>query len=165
MAHEAMPDHRLKGLREWSNPARFHLRDHNHHIAMLGSMAAVATDDSEDARAARLRQIDGVHDVGTNVSLGITAADRVDEDCVPLAQLTDLEPSCEDSFPSLVVGTSRQLRHVIHRAIGLDAAQLAEIVHGVTAIGGAAADAEQKQPAFAATQLIELERQLFNGTK
>jgi len=70
-----MPNHRLKSLGEWRNPARFHLRDHDHDIAVLGRVAAVATDDSKDARTARLRQIDGVHDVGTDIALGVAAAD------------------------------------------------------------------------------------------
>src|SRR5215510_6131605 len=122
-----MPDHRLKGLREWRNPARLHLRDHDYDIAMLGRVAAVATDNSEDACAACLGQIDGVHDVRTDIALSVAAADRVDQDCIPLVQLADLEPGCEDRVPSLIVGASCELRHVIHRAVGLDPAELAEI--------------------------------------
>src|SRR5262249_32600956 len=128
MADEAMPDDRLKSLGERCHPARLHLRDHDDNITMLGRIAAVATNDSQDACAARLGQIDGVHDIRTDIALGIAAADRVDEDCISLAQLTDLEPSCEDRVPSLIVGASCQLRHVIHRAVGLGAAELAEIV-------------------------------------
>src|SRR5262245_15812998 len=132
---------------------------------MLGSMAAVATDDSKDARAARLGQVDGLHNIRTNIALGIAASDRVDQDCILLAQLADLEPSCEDGIPSLIVRASRQLRHVIHRAVGFDATQLPEIVHGVTAIGGAAADPEQEQTALAGPQPIEPKRQHVYGTK
>src|SRR6185437_13841861 len=50
-----------------------------------------------------------------------------------------------DGVPAFIVGSRRELRDVVDRRIGLDAAELAEVVDGMTAIPGAAADAQQEQ--------------------
>ena len=51
--------------------------------------------------------------------------------------------------PALVVGARGQLGDVVGRRVALDAGDLAEIVDGVRAVAGAAADAEEEQPAAA----------------
>ena len=52
----------------------------------------------------------------------------------------------EDGLPSFVIGAGGQLRDVVGRRIGFEAADLAEIIDGVRGIGRAAADAQKKDP-------------------
>ena len=52
--------------------------------------------------------------------------------------------------PALVVGARGQLGDVVGRRVALDADDLAEIVHRVRAVAGAAADAEEEEPAAVA---------------
>ena len=54
MADEAVPNHGLKGLRQRGDPGRIDLRDHHHHVAVLGGVAAVPADDPEHFRRTRL---------------------------------------------------------------------------------------------------------------
>src|SRR5262249_59722275 len=102
-----------------------------------GRMAAVAADDADHAGAALLGEIDGLDEVGADVALGVAAPDREHENRVVRADPADLEPSREDRVPALVVGPRGQFGDVIDRAIGFDAAQLAEIVDRMAAISGA----------------------------
>ena len=53
MADEAVPDHRLEGLRQRGDPARIDLRDHHHHVAVLGGVSAVPPHDPEHLGRAR----------------------------------------------------------------------------------------------------------------
>ena len=71
------------------------------------------------------------------------------------AQPAALQPGDEHRLPALVVGARRQLRHVVGRRVGLEAGELAEVVDGVRAVAGAAADAEEEQPAAARAHVGE----------
>ena len=104
-------------------------------------------------------QIDRLDDVGADIALQVAAADRIDQDRVLVAEAAHLEPGREDGVPTLVIGARGQLGHVVDRAVGLDPAQLSEIIDGMAAIAGAAADADQEQAALAFPQPVELGRQ------
>ena len=92
MADQAVPDHRLESLGQGGYPAWIDRWDENDHIAVLGGISAVATHDAEHFCRARFGQIDGLNDVGADLALGITAADGIDQDCVLVAEMTDVEP-------------------------------------------------------------------------
>ena len=76
-----------------------------------------------------------------------------------------LEPGREDGVPALVIGARGQLGHVVDRAIGLDPAQLSEIVDGMAAIAGTAANADQEQAALARPQPLEFGQRLDRGER
>ena len=84
-----------------------------------------------------------------------SAADRENEKRVVGLELADLQPLGEDRFPAFVVGSCRQLGDVVRRRIGLDAGELAEIIHRMRAVSRAAADAQKEQPPSPLTQRRE----------
>ena len=67
------------------------------------------------------------------------------------------EPGDEglDRVPTFVVGPGGQLGDIVGRGIGLDAGNLAKVVHGVGAVGRAAADAEEEKSAVAPAQVAQ----------
>ena len=95
------------------------------------------------------------HQVRADVPLETSPADREHEQHVLRLQATALEPRREGMLPSLIVRAGRQFRHVVDRGIRLNAGNFPEIVHGMRAIGGAAAHAEKKQPAAAGPQVSQ----------
>ena len=67
-----------------------------------------------------------------------------------------LEPFGKHRLPAFVVGARRELGDIVGRRVGLDAAQLAEVVDGMAAVARAAADAKDEQPTVALAQGDEL---------
>ena len=155
MADEAVPHHGLEGLRQRGDPIRIDRGNQDHHIAVLGGIAAISTYDPEHFRRTRLGEIDRLDDIRTDIALGIAATDGIDQDRVFLVELADFKPPRKDGVPALVVGTGGEFRNIVDRAIGLDPAELAKVVDGVAAVGRAAADADQEQASFAISQPVE----------
>ena len=60
-----------------------------------------------------------------------------------------VQPLGEGGVPALVVGPGGQLRDVVGRRVGLEVADLAEVVDRVRGVAGRSADAEDEQPAAA----------------
>src|SRR6516165_10457001 len=156
---------RLDGLGQGGDPVRIDLGDQDDHVAVLGGISAVPAYDPEHLCRTRLGEIDRLDDVGADVALGVAAADRIDQNCILVAEMTGVEPCCKDRIPPLVIGACGELRDVVNRAVGFDPAELAKVIDGVAAIGGAAADTDQEQPAFAVPQLVELGRQGLDRSK
>src|SRR5271165_7126804 len=156
MADETVPDYRLHSLRQRGHPFRVDRRDHNDHIAMARGMSAGAADNAENLGASLLGEIDGAHQVDADVALSITAANRKDQQRIISAESADLEPAGKHSVPPLVIGARGQLGDIVDGRIGLDVAELAEIVDCMAAIAGTAPNAEQKQPSAAVAQPCEL---------
>ena len=132
---------------------------------MLGGVSAVPAHDPEHLCRTRLGQIDRLDDIGTDLALGIAAADRIDQDRILIAEVTGVEPCCKHRIPSLVIGACGELRDVVDGAVGFDPAELAKVIDGVAAIGRAAADADQEQPPPAVPQPVELGRQSLDRGK
>src|SRR5215467_752494 len=151
-----MPDHRLESFGQGCDPARIDLRNEYNHITVLGGIPVVPADNPKHFCRARLRQVDCLYDVGTDLTLGVAAADRIDEERILLAELTRIEPCCKDGIPSLIVGAGGELGDVIDGAIGFYSAQFAKIVHSVAAIGRAATNANQEKASLALSQPIKL---------
>ena len=78
-----------------------------------------------------------------------------------LSRLTSSQPANTVSQPSSLVARG-QLGDVVGRRIGLDAAQLAEVVDRVAAVAGAAADAEKEQASAAVAHLGEALGEAFD---
>ena len=75
MRHQAVPDHRLKGLRMRSHVAGGNGRHNDRCIGYLSRMAAIATDDTEDLESTLPRLIQGMNKVHGDVAFGVSAAD------------------------------------------------------------------------------------------
>ena len=71
--------------------------------------------------------------------------------------------SAENRRPAFVVRARRQFGNIVGGRVGFEAADLAEIVHGVAGIAGAAADAENEQPPAAFAHAREFIGAFFNG--
>src|SRR5207248_11355976 len=97
--------------------------------------------------------------VDADVALGVAAADREDQQRIIGAESADLEPAGKHRVPPLVIRARGQLGNVVDSRIGLDVAELAEVVDRVAAIAGAAADAEQEKAPAPLAQRCELIRQ------
>src|SRR5258707_13727370 len=104
MADQAMPHHDLESLGQGRYPARIVLRNEHDHIAVLGGISAVPADDPKHFCRAHFGQIDCLDDVGTDLALGVTAADRIDEERILLADLARIDPCCKNGMPSSVAG-------------------------------------------------------------
>ena len=83
-------------------------------------------------------------------------------DVASVVELADFKPPRKHGVPALVVGTGGELRNIVNRAIGLDPAELAKVVDGMTAVGRAAADADQEQASFAIPQPVEFGCQILD---
>src|SRR5262245_5073301 len=100
MADEAVPDHGLEGLGQGRYPVWIDLGNKDDHVAVLSGVSAVPAHDPEHLCRTRLGQIDRMDNIGTDLALGIAAADRIDQDCILIAEMTGVEPCCKDRIPS-----------------------------------------------------------------
>jgi hypothetical protein len=132
-------------------------------VADLLRVAAAASNDAEDFQAATPALVEPMDEVGADLALGIATADREDKNRVHVVGLAGAQPGSEDGLPSLVVGPCGQFGDVVGRCIGFDPAQLTEVIHGMAAMSGAPADAEQEQAPAALPQFNESERQILDA--
>ena len=100
---------------------------------------------AEDLRADLARELERADEVHADVLLPVAAADAEDEDAVLLAQPRALEPLGEAGVPPLVVHPRGELGDVVGRRVGLEAADLAEVVDRVAGVPGRAPDAEDEE--------------------
>src|SRR5580658_9167776 len=147
MAHEKMPDHRAEPLGVRRHALCRDRGDDDASVGHLARVAAVATDDAEDFRPHFAREVDRANEVYADVLFTIPAADAEDEHPVAGAQARDAEPLGEARIPTLVVHPRRELAHVVGRRVGLDAAYLAKIVHGMPGMPRAAAHTQNEEAA------------------
>src|SRR5262249_407111 len=89
-------------------------------------------------------------------------ADREDEDGVARRDARPFQPGREGPVPALVVDPGRELGHVVGGRVGLEAAELAKVVDGVTGVRRRAADAQDEQPALAVADLGQAAGQPFD---
>ena len=139
----------------------FHGRDNHNAIANLLGVTAIATYNAENLHAAGLGFLESRHNVRADVLFKITAADGQHQHGVIAATLADLEPAGKHRVPAFIVGTGGKFGYVVRRRIGLDAAQLPEVVNRVAAITGAATHAKQEQPATTVPQGGQFGREFF----
>ena len=86
------------------------------------------------------------HDVDRDLRRARAAADAEHEQRVTGAQARAAQPGVEHGLEALVVGARRQLGDVVHRRVGLEARELAEVAHRVRGVPGPAAHADHEQP-------------------
>jgi hypothetical protein len=117
-----MPDDGLKGLGMRRHEAGIDGRDDDDMVTDSLGIAAVAADHAADHQAARLGFLQGEEEIGADLALGVAAADLEDQHRVRGIRLAGAQPGGEDGIPALVISARGQLRHVVSRGIGLDAA-------------------------------------------
>src|SRR5438270_11848750 len=135
-----MPDDRADALGLGRHVVREEWGDEYARVGVAAGVAPVAADDAEDPGSPIPREIDGTDDVGGDAALEVTAANREDEEGVGRVQAGDPQPLDEGRVPALVVDPGGQLADVVGRRVGLDAADLAEVVDGMARVAGRAAD-------------------------
>ena len=102
MADEAVPHHGLEGLRQRGDPVRIDRGNQDHHIAVLGGVAAISTHDPEHFRRTGLGKIDRLDDIRADIALGIAATDGIDQS-FSLSWLISSHPAKTVSQPSSLV--------------------------------------------------------------
>ena len=118
-----------------------------HASASLHGGAAVAADDAEAPRAALLGELDGAHDVRRDALLRLPPPTEKTSSASRAPSRETFSQAVKDGVPALVVDARGQLGDVVGRRVGLEAAELAEVVDGVAGVPGRAAHAEDEEPA------------------
>src|SRR6185312_4628712 len=157
-----MPDYRLKCLSVRRDGTGVDSRNNDGVVRDPGGVTAVSADDPENLGTNRFGIVQSFNQVRADVLRDVAAADRHDENRIALRQAAGLEPLAEYRVPAFVIGTRRQLRHVINWSIGLDSNDLSKIVHGMRAVRGAAANAEKEQSSSLHAELNQGSDQGFN---
>lgn len=121
----------------------FGVHDRNKHICVrdLGSEAAVASDDTTDLRPYFLCVLQGTNQIGADVALQISAANRKDEHQVTGVQVAAAQPVGKRSLPPIVIHSRCKFRDVISGRVGLNSCDFSEIIHGVRCVASTAAHA------------------------
>ena len=117
-----------------------------HASADLLGVAAVAPDDAEDLRADLARELEERTRFTQTFFSRLPPPTEKTSSASPLREARDLEPLAEAGVPALVVHARGQLAHVVGRRVGLEAADLPEVVDRVAGVTGRAADAEDEEP-------------------
>src|SRR5688572_18768674 len=86
MTHEQVPDDGAYAFGVRSHALLVHRRDEDAHVGHATDMAAVASEDSERARADTPGEVDRADEVGRDAALRVAASDREDEQRVPLLE-------------------------------------------------------------------------------
>src|SRR5262249_26879825 len=96
-----------------------------------------------------------VHEVHRDVLLLVAASDREDQHAVLVMDPAALEPVGEAAVPTFIVDARGELADVVGGRVGLKAADLAEVVHRMASVAGAATDAEDEEPPTPIARLRE----------
>ena len=126
MRDQAVPDDRLKCFRVRRH-AQLGDRRHDHNnVADLARIAAVAADNTENLKVPRFGFLQGLDQIGANVTLQVATTNGKHEDCVSLVGAAHFEPLRKDGAPALVVRARGQLGYIVRGRIALYTAQLAK---------------------------------------
>ena len=108
MRDQAVPDDGLKSFGMRRDPGFRDGRHDQHHIADVGRMAAIPSDDAKNFEASILSQLQRPHDVDANLLLLVAPANGKDEDGVLGRRVASLQPRGENRLPALVIGAGGQ---------------------------------------------------------
>src|SRR5690349_19477786 len=113
MRDEQMPEHRLERFRMRSDVSGVY--DRNNHAGMGDTrrVTAVLADDTNDARALFLRELEGDDEVRRNVLREISAADGENKNTVAVVQPRTRQPFGKYGRPTLVIGACRELGNIV----------------------------------------------------
>src|SRR5438067_1234095 len=131
MRHEQMPDNRLPCLGVRRDERSVHGGYDHDSVSMLGRVAPVTPDDTENIASNRSSQPHRVDDVDADALLFISAANRKDEDRIARTETAAAQPGGERVVPTLVVDAGGELGDIVCGRVALDAGDLAKVVDGV----------------------------------
>src|SRR5438874_1317712 len=123
------------GVDHWNNDAG---------IGDLSREASIATHDPTDSRTDLFRVLKGMDQVGTDIALQVTAADRENKDKVSFTQSAAFEPISVACVPPIIINTRRQFRDIVSWCIALDPGNLAKVVHGMRGVPSTATYAKKE---------------------
>lgn len=120
-------------------------RDHDAFLGNASREAAVSSDDAEDPGPCVVRVLEGTDEVRRDVPFGVAASHGEDEHRVVGPKPRAGEPGGENTLPAVIVDAGRQLGDVVRGRVGLELAELSEVVHGVGCVRGRASDSEHEK--------------------
>ena len=160
MRNEQVPHDRLESLRVRRHMIRVH-RGHDHaRRRLFCRVTSVAAHDAHHGCADGFRHLNRADEIGTDVLLQVAAADGENQQAILAVDPAALEPFAEDRRPAFIVGAGSEFRDIVRRRVGLEPANLPEIIHRMTCIRRAAAHAEDEEPPPALADF----RQLLDGS-
>jgi len=136
MRNKKVPDHGLERFRMRSDILGIYGRYDAACVGYFGGVSAVPAHDAQNGCAGLLGVPHRVDDVAADVLFQIAATDGEHQDRVPGAQAAALQPIDKAALPTVVIDPSGQLRHVVRGRVGFHAADLAEVVDGMSGVAG-----------------------------
>src|SRR5262249_30661618 len=103
MGYEQMPHDGLKSFRVRCDSVLLNNGNENAGVGQSCGIAAVTTDNADNAGSCCLRIVECSHDIGTDVPLQTSAPDRKNENHVTSVHPADLQPGCEHGFPAFII--------------------------------------------------------------
>lgn len=103
MRYEQVSHDRLKSLRMGADAVGMDRGNNHTSVGDASCMAAVTTNNSEDARARRLGEIECRDEIWAHVSLEAASSHGEHQDCVAGLKTADTQPCFENGRPAFVV--------------------------------------------------------------
>src|SRR5687767_13632909 len=116
-----------------------HRRNDNCNVRDSCGVTTISTNDTEHARSALLRQLQGSDQVRAYVFLQATPAHGENEKRVFVVKAAAFEPLSKDSAPTFIVRPRGQFRNIIGRGIAFQPCDLSKIVDGMRSVSRTAA--------------------------
>src|SRR4030067_3143482 len=130
-------------------------RDDHTGIGFEGRETSVSSDNAEDFRLHLLGIFHGAYEVRTNILFEVPTAHGKNKNAIVSIQPALSQPVNKDSLPAIIVYPGGEFGNIVHRSIGLDSADLPEIIDGMGGIGRPAADSQEKNPPLFAPHLSQ----------
>ena len=140
-----MPNHRLKCLAVRGDGFSVDDGNDDDRVSNLLGIATITANHAKNSRAAFFSFIQSMNDIGADVALRVSAANREHQNRVFFADSARAQPRGEHRRPTLVIGSSGQFRNIVNRGIGLDTAELAKVINRVATVRRASTDPKKKQ--------------------
>src|ERR1051326_3573818 len=150
-----MPNHSLERLGVRRSVRSVYCRNNNADIGDLRGVAAIATYNPDHRRPTFPCQLQRRDQIWTHVFLGVSAADRENQERVLRLQPASFKPLNKYRCPAFVVCPRRQLSDVVGRRITFHPRNFPEIVDGMGGVRRAAPNSENEEPAAARTDCRE----------
>ena len=131
MRDEQVPEDCLECFRMRRDVIGIHGWDDYAGIGFPGSITPVAADNTHDAGADLLGQLNGANQIRADVLFQVAAADGEYEQAILSVEARAFEPLAQDGSPTFVVGARGEFAHIVGGRISFEAADFSEIIYGV----------------------------------
>src|ERR1043165_2162954 len=134
MPHDALESFRVRrdmvGIHRWHDDAG---------VCFLCSVTAIAAYDASDSCTDLLCYLNGGNKIGAHVLFEIAATDGENKKAILRADAAAFKPFGEDGRPAFVICSRGEFGDIVRGRISFEAANLAEVVHGMARVARAAA--------------------------